>query len=378
MGLSLNLKSCREMDYTVHLPTLKTILITSYKTFKLFFGSFLRLHEANTKVFKDRLNYFFSRYLSLLKVNQMPLVDYFAGVDFLQLEPVDFLRVETLTAQVQEAFPQIEKVMFLYQNRLMWYSVSKVDVIVLFRYLTQSFLPTSLRAELKPDSHLNRRPSGSPSQHEGKFLSGPSDLTKTGSDESFKDMKCPVVFLSTDEESRHLSSSQLIVYRALNATMCMFVKKNINKDILHNLDAFLGPELSKLASRIGEVYGNSNNGIKAEADYFHFIYYNPVSLSVKTSFGLSTDGNSNNTQSLIVPKSVYRMACEVCENFIADGEDFGQVQCKGDDDWWIVGRKSNGRILILFLPPRPPTTMNDVDGHVNQIIKTHFDSIFVI
>ncbi|TKR70291.1 hypothetical protein L596_022333 [Steinernema carpocapsae] len=29
MGLSLNLKSCREMDYTVHLPTLKTILITS-------------------------------------------------------------------------------------------------------------------------------------------------------------------------------------------------------------------------------------------------------------------------------------------------------------------------------------------------------------
>lgn len=80
----------------------------------------------------------------------MPLVDLFRGVDFLPLDSVNYLRVENLIGQLKEAFPQVAETMFLYQERLLSYSVPKSDLPVLFQYLTQNLLHMSLRAELQP------------------------------------------------------------------------------------------------------------------------------------------------------------------------------------------------------------------------------------
>ena len=86
----------------------------------------------------------------------MPLVDLFRGVDFLPLDSINYLRVENLIGQLTERFPEVAKTMFLYQERLLSFSVPKSDLFVLFRYLTQNLLHMSLRAELQPEQQPGR------------------------------------------------------------------------------------------------------------------------------------------------------------------------------------------------------------------------------
>lgn len=81
----------------------------------------------------------------------MPLLDLFCGVDFLALDSLNYLRVENLVSCVLESFPKILKYMFFFQERLLTYTVPKRDLPVLFRYLTQNILSTSMRAELQPE-----------------------------------------------------------------------------------------------------------------------------------------------------------------------------------------------------------------------------------
>jgi hypothetical protein len=53
---------------------------------------------------KDRLDYFFTRYLGTLRLQQMPIIDMYAGVDYMSLDNVNFLKIETLIAQVCEVY----------------------------------------------------------------------------------------------------------------------------------------------------------------------------------------------------------------------------------------------------------------------------------
>ncbi|KHN87897.1 Vacuolar fusion protein CCZ1 -like protein [Toxocara canis] len=374
VGTALNKTLCSNEEYTLHAPTIRSIVITAYKMFRLFFGSFSKLLIADRARLKDRLEYFFSRYLSLLRLNRLPLVDLFCGVDFLPLDSVTYLRVENLLGQLRESFPQISKAMFLYQGRLLSYSVPKQDLAVLFQYLTQNLLNMSMRAELQPDYHAGRP--DSISHHHGRFLTGTTDVSAEAMIANAKDTKLPVVYLSADGTTNKLIPYELIVYRALNATLCMFVRKEVDANFLRDLDAMLGPELSSLASVIADAYGIQSKTLSADND-FHFVYFNPSSLSLKTSLLVPTGETIKTTSLPPIPQNICMIACETVDQYL-NGEDFGEVSIRSDSDWWIVGKKTNGRILLLMLHNTSLTTLADVQQHVNNIIKQHFNCIFVI
>lgn len=81
--------------------------------------------------FRERLEYFFGRYLALLKLHkvrktfkikkkkvvllQMPLLDYLGGAEFLPLQGEIYLDIVTMLSEVEEEFPIIKKLVFLYQ-----------------------------------------------------------------------------------------------------------------------------------------------------------------------------------------------------------------------------------------------------------------------
>lgn len=80
----------------------------------------------------------------------MPLLDVFCGVDYLSLDSINYLRIENLLGDLVETFPQISRTVFFYQEHLITYSVSKTDLPILYRYLTQHLLSRSLMEELQP------------------------------------------------------------------------------------------------------------------------------------------------------------------------------------------------------------------------------------
>ncbi|MFH4979170.1 hypothetical protein AB6A40_005879 [Gnathostoma spinigerum] len=374
MGVALNKEKCSTQDYVLHAKTIKAVLITGYRMFRLFFGTFAKLIADGRETLISRLEYFFSRYLHLLRLHQMPLVDLFDGVDFLPLDSVNFLRVENLLGQLKESFPMIDKVLFLYQDRLLSYSIPKNDLAVLFKYLTQNLLKMSLTAELQPEFQVSW--GASAPAHRGKFITGPKDLSAEAVIANAKDCKLPVVYLSENENSNNLTPYELIVYRALNATVCMFVSQDVDINFLRDLDAMLGPELSSVASLIGDSVGSLNSELKPDHD-FHYVYYNPATLSLKTSFYESSVEPSRLTSLTPLPSAMCRLACDVVDQLVNEG-DFGEVSVKAESDWWLIVKRVNGRLLLLFIPNQSAWNLSDVYQYSNDIIKSHFESIFLI
>lgn len=132
------------------MQSIKALVIRIYETFRLFYGSFSVLFKESRGLLMQRLDQFFSHYLALLRVHQIPLIDLFSGVGFMNIGSVEYLQVQCLISRLSEQFPEIRKTIFLYQDRLVQYSVEKQDVIVLYRYLTQHLVQSAVFSELKP------------------------------------------------------------------------------------------------------------------------------------------------------------------------------------------------------------------------------------
>uniref|UniRef100_A0A915PS22 CCZ1/INTU/HSP4 first Longin domain-containing protein n=1 Tax=Setaria digitata TaxID=48799 RepID=A0A915PS22_9BILA len=369
LGAGINKELAISEDYILRGSAVKEVLITAYKMFRLFFGPFSRLASGNPAHLKDRLEYFFSRYLPQLRLHRMPLLDVFCGVDYLSLDSTSYLRIENLLDDLTENFPQISKTVFFYQERLITYSVSKADLPVLYRYLTQNLLSRSLKEELQPE-----RSSRKDSIHRGKFLTGSVASIKNPLTNDSYNAKLPVVYLCDDNNGRRLAPYEMIAYRALNATICLFIQKSVDLGFLQRLDNYLGPELTALASRVAESYAALNDVSKKESE-FHFVYFNPESMSLKTSLAENID-SSRSTNLPSVPSSVYKSACDMFDEFL-EGNDFGETSAKLDADWWLIIKKINKRFLLLILRSATLSAPAEVQQYVNDIIKINFDTVFL-
>ncbi len=236
----------------------------------------------------------------------------------------------------------------------------------------------------------------SSTHHHGKYITGPID-SLTGD----KDVNVPIVYLNVDDND--VTAYHLIVYRALNATICLFIsgQQSMTMQFFRDLDAYLGPELTTLASQIGDACAavipkNLTNGLPSininDAD-FHFVFFNPSSLSLKSSFiGSSVELTTRIASippalygyvvEIIVvfhPVSIIRLLCELSdeiESAAKDNDDFGDVFVKTANDWWISAKQTNDRILFLIFPQRS-SGLTEVSDEVKRITRQYFDSIFL-
>ncbi|WKY10808.1 hypothetical protein Q1695_002848 [Nippostrongylus brasiliensis] len=364
IGLALSKIQYAAADYSVFLPAIRNVLTDVYKMFRLFFGEFSPFRKRNEQKFKERLEYFLGRYLPLLKLHRMPLLDYLNGAAFLPLNGATYLNVVSMTSELLEEFPLIEKILILYQDKVLYYSLSRRDLPSLFRYLTQSLLPMTIGDELDYQS----RPS------QGRFLRGPQDLTTDAP--LAGDDALPTVHLFNscdDEENEGLAKYNMMVYRCLNATVCMFSTKEITRRLMRNIDGYLGSELSKVASQIGDCIGAQSPDVLSTPD-FHYIYFNPASLSLTSSFTECPD----TPKPALPPPEVNRLVCNSLTSFLPDTDEFGECFAKTESDWWIVLKKVNSRLLCLLLPPSSnQQSLADIQTKTLGIIKTHFEAIFL-
>uniref|UniRef100_A0A1I7XLD1 Beta_helix domain-containing protein n=1 Tax=Heterorhabditis bacteriophora TaxID=37862 RepID=A0A1I7XLD1_HETBA len=271
----------------------------------------------------------------------MPLLDYMDGAPFLPLQSPVYLNVVSLTSELLEEFPVISKILFLYQEKVVYYSVSRRDLPSLVRYLTQNLLPMSIGPELEPTSR---------SANQGRYLRGPSDLnidTPLLGDDAL-----PTVHLFTEGEDRDTEEPQryqMMAYRNLNATVCMFTCGEVSRRLMRNIDGYLGSELSKVASQIGDLVGSQQMDLCSTSD-FHYIYFNPSSLSMTSSF---TEGSDSAQKPPAPPPEVNRLVCETLKGFLSEDEEFGECFAKAESDWWIILKKvldeiEMACILVLF------------------------------
>ena len=354
-------------DDHVQDSVMECILKQAYKMFKLFNGTFttiLSRADGNVESLKQRLDHFYSKYLLTLKLPAGDILDVFNGISFLPLDKNTYLRIQCFINSLEASFPFIKYTAFLYNEKLVWSGLEQEDMRTMYKYLTASLFPTYLEQELH-GAH-NSRPAAS-AGHYGKFMTGPPDL-----DDEKNMGKVPRVYVNTEELDEEC---YLIVYTALSATLCLLVnvKSPMNVALCRKLDAILGPQMSKLASDIGEQYSKRMNLMNNSSDpVFKYVYFNHMNLAQQTTVHIDLQKRSG----VNIPHDILRLLGDINADLTREEED-GETMVKTNTDFWVVGKKSEQREFYVVINQRSANLI-EINDEVKRLCNTYLNSIFFL
>ncbi|XP_011503777.1 PREDICTED: vacuolar fusion protein CCZ1 homolog [Ceratosolen solmsi marchali] len=339
----------------------QAILKQAYTIFRLFMGSFDNiLNEpdcGSVILLRYKLDHFYSRYLLSLKLNNSDILDIFHGLVFLPLDKITFLRVQCFMNLIEATFPQVKYTAFLYNNQLVWSGLEPEDMQVVYNYLINTLLPAHLEKELD-DSSISRN-SSSPftTSHYGKFVTGPSSINDV--------KKLPKVFINYSTKPISL---YLIVYRALNATVCLFVDSTNSPMFYTTLDSFLGVQLTSLVNSISEQY-SKHTSVTTESSP-RYLYFNKLNLAYKSTIHNDHKRFSN----VIVTSEVLRIITDINSD-TSRLKETGEIVIKTMSDYWIVGKLSNLREFFVIIQQKNASII-EIDDEVNRLCDQQLKSIF--
>ncbi|XP_063445038.1 vacuolar fusion protein CCZ1 homolog [Mytilus trossulus] len=344
----------------------EALLKQAYRMFHLFNGTFTHILSKNSndvQCLKQRLEHFYSRYLQTLKPQFCDILDIFCGIHFMPLDKNTFLRVQCFINLLEAKFSAVKYTAFLYNDQLVWSGLEQEDMRIMYKYLTTSLFPTHLEQELLGSTTTSpARVQGS--VHYGKFITGPPDIKD---DQNIG--KIPRVYLNTSEENEEC---YLLVYRAHNASVCMLINVStaLNFDLCQKLDVFLGPQLTNLASDIGEQY-SKRLSVSSDPPY-RYIYFNHMNLAQKTT--VHTDNKK--VPGVNIPQDTLRLISDISSDMSRNGED-GETIVKTASDNWVVGKRSDQREFYVVINQKNANLI-EINEEVKRLCASHFNSIFFL
>ncbi|KAM7430052.1 vacuolar fusion protein ccz1 [Porites harrisoni] len=340
---------------------LDAVLKQAYKMFKLFNGTFAYIIKShNLEALCKRLEHFYTSYLQTLNFSQFDLLDVFSGINFLPVDKTTFLRIQSFINVIEHSFSQIRYTAFLYSEKLVWSGLEQEDMRTLYKYLVSSLFPTTNDLE----SIENPRSQGyvvvQPKSHHGRFITGPTELGDVPTPRT-----PPKIFVNTDSEQEELI---LVVYKALEATICLMVSGPYpSMDLFRKIDNFIGPQLTTLASVVGEQSAKKQ---QSSDQQYRYLYFNHMNLAQKTSV------HSRRSSLPIVAPEIMRLMGDISADFASFQED-GETFVKTMSDCWIVGRKSDQRELFVILNQKNANLI-EIDEEVKRLGITQFNNIFFL
>lgn len=347
----------------------EAILRQAYRMFQLFNGSFVNiLSKSNNdiKALQVRLEHFYTRYLQTLRLENGDILDIFSGIHFMPLDKNTYLRVQCFINLLEAMFPVVKYTAFLYNDQLVWSGLEQDDMRIMYKYLTTSLFPTYLEQELQGTCVSPARVP-SPAQttvHYGKYITGPPNIRDEGNLG-----KIPLVYMNTEVENEEC---HLLVYRAHNATVCMLIHVSVQLtfDLCRKLDIFLGPQLTQIASDIGEQYSKRPN--TSVDPMCRYIYFNHMNLAQKSTV------HSDNKKSAMVniPSDTLRLLSDISSDMSRSGED-GETIVKTTGDNWVVGKKSDQREFYVVINQKN-TNLIEINDEVKRLCASNFNSIFFL
>lgn len=75
---------------------------------------------------------------------------------------------------------------------------------------------------------------------------------------------------------------------------------------------------------------------------------------------------------------LFRLVYETYDRFITKSKLFAQIYMKADNDWWIIFKKMERRILVLFISQTVASTIVDIEYYVDSIVKSGLFKILFI
>ena len=391
----------RDINYysdKLHDNVLEAILQRTYDMFKIFTGGFSNYDNETIKV---KSAAFFSRYIQTSNFGTNHLTsDLFGAVQFLTLEPLDFLHVLSFVNKIESDFGCIDKSLFLHHGNIVWSGIQQKETQLLFHYVYHTLL---LQNATKSTGSLNNSPF---SGHQGRFLTGPPNIIKLTADD-VNSLRIPKVFLPIFIEETNeytLKEYHFLVYHAIKSTLCLLIPIEVDftVDFFKRLDGHLGPRLTNMSADLLDVFGRTSSmiysgtssdpsilspsicvnpsvadGGNLNEENINMVYFNEANKAMK-----NTTPNPNTklaVQDIEIQHGITDLNEDLHDVIELDGQNKSkmttELTVKLATDDWIVGKKIDQRQLYLAFKGKGSSNLLDINAEVDKIMASEFKNI---
>ncbi|KAL5264627.1 hypothetical protein ACHWQZ_G005642 [Mnemiopsis leidyi] len=339
--------------------TMRSLLITSYNLFTLFYGPFTPLMNklGDLPTFRAKLKRFFGPYRTTLKIGESEILDHAAGVQYLSIDPNMYLCCQRFLSSLQDRFSPVLYTMLLYKDKLIYSALDKHDTQVLYHYLINILFPAHL--ETSGMEFISKS-----LQTMGRYLNGPDNFDDN--------IKASRLHLMTDSVDGKLTQVFLLVYNNMDTTVCLMIDANTSctKTFYKTLHAFLSTNVPTLDSIISKQVapkmlggGSSSYLVQPVNDNIRYLLYNYDNLAYVTTL------HSTPHISPVFMRTISDIAAVIKDKRDAD------VVIKTASDIWISARKSKSRVLFSLLLQKNMHYINVVED-VRRLTQTLFSKTY--
>ncbi|KAJ2949148.1 hypothetical protein O0L34_g6088 [Tuta absoluta] len=331
------------------------LLKSAYRMFRMFKGPFKSISHEDIYTTCEQFftPYIMSRHLS------NDVTDVVQGINYLPLDKNSFFKVVCFIDLLEVNYPDFKCISFVYNEQLLWNGLSKEDMLTLYQYLVQSLLPKQVEKEIQGGAIAA-------AQRHGRFISPPEGIS---SEEDLQ--RVPTVYL-TREDDVEAKQYYLVIYRTLSATVCFTVDANVqlSLDTFKSLDAFIGPQLSAIASAISEQCAiHALQTAQLAANDTKFVYFNRLNLAIKTSSPVNK---------LVPSTAIKPEVLSIIAGIHSDRKslgNYGEIIIKTPDEYWITGKTSNEREFYVIIQEKS-ANLKDISDEVKRICEAQMKGIF--
>lgn len=340
----------------IHPTVMSNLLQSAYKMFNLFTGKFA---DASNEELYTKCENFFNPFIAQRNLSN-DFADIIQGISYLPLDKTSFFKVMCFIDLVEINYPSFKCVMFLYNDQLIWNGLTMADTLTVYQYLVQNLLPEHVKRELQGGAVAT-------AQKHGRYIS-PSDGIKT-----VEDLKSlPKVFLQCENDNQ-TKQYYFVIYRTLSVTVCFTVDVNetLQLDTFKCLDAFIGPQLSSIATVIGEQCAQQalQNCQTSSSDQPKFVYFNRLNLAIKSS-----QLTSKFTPNTAVKPEVLNIVAGIHADREGLGN-YGELIIKTTDEYWITGKSSNDREFYVIIHQKN-ANLKEIADEVKRVCDAQMKGIF--
>ncbi|KAL4715961.1 hypothetical protein ACJJTC_013261 [Scirpophaga incertulas] len=351
--------SSLEESYSTHpfpeASIMSNLLVSAYNTFRMFMGPLKDIPIENIYSICEK---FFTPFIQSRNLCN-DITEVIKGVNYLPLDKNCFYKVICFIDLLEINYPDFNCISFVYNDKLIWNGLAPNDMLTLYQYLVESLLPSQIEKELQGGAVAA-------AERHGRFISPPEGIRYK------EDLQNLTKIHVTREDETESKEYYLIIYRTLSATVCFTidVKTPLDIESFRSLDAFIGPQLSIIASTISEQC--AVNALQAaqliNADH-KFVYFNRLNYAFKASPSLNK----------LVPSTTLKPeVLSIIAGIHGDRQslgNYGEVIIKTPHEYWITGKSSNNREFYVVIQEKN-ANLKEIADEVRRISESQLKGIF--
>ncbi|XP_052741187.1 vacuolar fusion protein CCZ1 homolog isoform X2 [Bicyclus anynana] len=344
-----------EKKEVIEPSVMQDFLMSAYKMFRMFIGP---MKDIPTEDIYNNCEQFFTPYIMSRSIAN-DINNVIQGISYLPLEKNSFFRVVCFIDLLEINYPDFKCVSFVYNDKLIWNGLTTDDMLTLYQYLVQTLLPKQVEKEIQGGAVTA-------AQRHGRFISPPEGIRNADDLQ-----KLHKVYLMREEDTE-TKQYYLVIYRTLSATVCFTVDvtTNLSIDTFRSLDAFIGPQLSTIASSISEQCAlHALQSTQLSNTDHSFIYFNRLNLAYKTSAP-----SSSLTPSTAIKPEVLSIIAGIHSDRKSLGN-YGEIIIKTPDEYWVTGKSSNDREFYVIIQEKN-ANLKDIADEVRRICEDQMKGIF--